>query len=165
MAEEMTNQEQEATLGMEQDYIDTIKKMKETSISIDEYTKLQNENRRLLDAVVNGKQEAEEESKPKFSHTKEELRKNLYSENCQLSNLDYWKQTLELRDMIIDEGGKDPFLPYGEKIAPTAEDVQKAQQVAEIVQECIDSADGDSRVFTAELQRRTVDTGAPRRRR
>ena len=43
----------------------------------------------------------------------------------------------------------------GAQISPTAEDVQVAEKVAQIYQECVDYADGDSALFTQELQRRT----------
>jgi len=65
------------------------------------------------------------------------------------------KLTLELRNTLIAKGERDPFLPYGSQIAPTPEDVEKAEKAAQIYQECIDYADGDSKLFTQELQRRT----------
>jgi hypothetical protein len=40
---------------------------------------------------------------------------------------------------------------------PTDEDVRTAQKVADVLQECVDYAEGDSAVFTNELQRRLVD--------
>ena len=53
------------------------------------------------------------------------------------------------------EGQPDPFLPMGAQIAPTADDEAKAEKAAQIYQECIDYADGDSKLFTQELMRRT----------
>ena len=55
------------------------------------------------------------------------------------------------------EGKPDPFLPIGEQIMPTDQDIQTAQKVADVLQECVDYAEGDSAVFTNELQRRLVD--------
>lgn len=82
----------------------------------------------------------------------------LYGEDCQLSNLDYWKDTLELRELILDQGGRDPFLPYGKDNAIDDDDIKTANRIAAGVQSCIDYADGDRDIFTNELQRIIVDT-------
>ena len=115
-----------------------------------------------MNALINGGQLAAQEEEP---IDKDKLRKELgyYGDGCSLSNLDYWTKTLQLRKAIMDEGGRDPFLPYGQKIAPTAEDIEKANNVAAGIQELIEYADGDSSIFTNEFQRRVVDTvAAPR---
>jgi len=162
-----TNIPQENTNEDIQKYLDTINELKNNTVSRAEYEKIRTENKQLLTTLVEGRalenSSTEDTSKP----TAAELRKELYSDNSNLTNLDYWQKTLDLRDLVIKETGKDPFLPYGKKIAPTAEDVEAANRVAEVVRECIDYADGDSRIFTNELDRRTIDTAAPvgRRRR
>ena len=79
-------------------------------------------------------------------------------------NLEYVKTAVELRDALIAQGQKDPFLPYGEGILPTAEDVECANRVANVYKECIEYADGDPDIFTSELQRRTVDAGPIKRK-
>lgn len=141
--------------SLEQDYIDQIAQLKQNTVSKTEYEKLRADHKKALDALVNGGQLTPEETEKPVD--KDALRKELFNEGCSLSNLEYWQKTLQLRKAIIDEGGTDPFLPYGSKIAPTVEDVEKANTVAEVVQECIDYADGDSRIFTNELDRRTID--------
>ena len=92
------------------------------------------------------------------------MRKELFNGDAQLTNLEYVTKALELRDQLIAAGKPDPFLPYGEKIAPTNEDVEAANRVAKVLRECVDYADGDSSIFTNELQRVMIDT-APRARR
>ena len=57
----------------------------------------------------------------------------------------------------MDDGGIDPFLPIGNRISPTKEDIETANRVAEAFQSCIDYAEGDSQLFTQELQRITND--------
>lgn len=161
MAEEILDQQ-----GTEQepDYIDQIEQLRANSVSRADYDKLKAEHNRAMNALINGGQIDD----PKAEKVdKDALRKELYSQDNGLSNLEYWQKTLTLRQAIIDDGGKDPFLPYGQKIAPTAEDVEAANRVAKVVQECIDYADGDSRIFTNELDRRTTDMApmAGRRRR
>lgn len=164
MAEDiiMTNEQ----ANQEPDYIAQIEELRANSVSRDDYNKLKAEHNRAMNALINGGQIDTKEAEPV---DKDALRKALYTQDCEnLSNLEYWQKTLTLRQAIIDDGGQDPFLPFGQKIAPTAEDVEKANNVAKVVQECIDYAQGDSRIFTTELDRRTTDTapmmGARRRR-
>lgn len=141
-----------------QKYIDAIQEMKKTSVSRDEYDRIRDENTKLLNSLVNGQayeNTSAEVTKPDVT----ELRKAWGKE---ASNLQFWENTLSLRDAIIAEGGKDPFLPYGQKIQPTEEDVLKAEKVATVIKECINYADGDSAIFTNELQRRTIDVAPAR---
>lgn len=147
--------------GMEQDYISAINEIKANSVPKDSYAKLKEENQKLLRSLMNGETISAEIAKPKANI--EELHKKFTTPNSQLSNLEFVKTTLELRDARIEAGYPDPFLPIGKQIAPTAEDIQKAEKVASIYQECIDYADGDSELFTQELMRRTADT-MPRRK-
>lgn len=151
MAEEILDQQ-----GTEQepDYIQQIEDLRANSVSRADYDKLKAEHNRAMNALINGGQIDD----PKAEKVdKDALRKELFTELNGMSNLDYWQKTLTLRQAIIDDGEQDPFLPYGQKIAPTAEDVEAANRVAKVVQECIDYADGDSRIFTNELDRRTTD--------
>lgn len=162
MAEEILEQGQ----NQEPDYIDQIEQLRANSVSKAEYDKLKAKHDKAVNALISGGQLEEKEAAPV---DKAALRKALYTSECEnLSNLEYWEKTLELRQAIIDDGGQDPFLPIGQKIAPTAEDVEKADNVAKVIQECIDYAQGDSRIFTTELDRRTTDTapmmGARKRR-
>ena len=86
-----------------------------------------------------------------------ELRSELFSEDNQMSNLEYVTKALQLRNAVIAEGGADPFLPIGPHVEITEELSAKAERSAQVFQECIDLARGDSGVFTAELQRRMRD--------
>lgn len=145
-----------------EDYIQAINDLKAKSVSRDEYDKLRGENKKLLDALVNGRQIELPEETPVDVNA---LRKDLFSIDCDLTNIDYVSKALALRDAIIDKGGEDPFLPVGGRITITAEMREKAENVANVLQECIDFAQGDSGIFTAELQRRTKDIMLPRRAR
>ena len=134
-----------------QDYLEAIQTLKQNSVDKSEYEKLRLENKKLINAVVNG-QTIDVESQPKHRDL-DEIRDELF--NHEHNNLDYIKLSLELRNTLIAEGEPDPFLPLGKQISPTAEDMQIAEKVANIYQECVDYADGDSQLFTQELQRRT----------
>jgi hypothetical protein len=78
-----------------------------------------------------------------------------------MTNLEFVSRSLELRDAIIESGGTDPFLPIGKGIELTRDDYEAAEFTAEQFRECIDIAQGNSEVFTAELMRRTVDNSLP----
>ena len=132
------------------DYIATIKELKENSVDRSKYDKLKAENKRLLDSIVNGQESQSEE--PTYRDPSV-IREELF--NHEHNNLDYVKLMVELRNSLIAKGERDPFLPHGTNISPTPDDEIKAEKVASIYQECIDYADGDPKLFTQELQRRT----------
>jgi hypothetical protein len=94
----------------------------------------------------------------------DELRKNLFAE-ADMSNLAYVENALSLRNSLIEAGERDPFLPYGDKVDLTPEQIASAEKVATALQEMVDFAEGDSGVFTAEYQRRVKDVAIPRGRR
>jgi hypothetical protein len=155
MAEEIMNTS-ESTQEMSNDgvdYISAINELKQNSVDRKQYEKLQVENKRLLDALVDGKQiELPKKEEPNIP----EMRKNLFGGD--LSNLEYVDTALKLRTALIEKGEPDPFLPVGDNVNLTQDTIDKAEHVANVLQECVDFADGDSGIFTAELQRRTVDS-------
>ena len=147
------------------DYIDQIKKLKENSVSKDDYDKLRLDNKRLIDALANGTQ-VEGVVEPKVSAVEKinNLRKKLFSKENGLNNLEYCDTALKLRDALIENGERDPFLPFGHEVVATDSDYESANRVATVMKECIDYADGDSNIFTNELQRRTVDVVIPKKK-
>ena len=147
------------------DYINQIKKLKENSVSKDDYDKLRADNKRLIDALANGTQiEDAVGSKVSAVEKINECRKKLFSKGGNLSNLEYCDTALQLRDALIENGDRDPFLPFGHNVVITESDNESANRVATVMKECIDYADGDSDVFTNELQRRTVDVVIPKKK-
>ena len=147
-----------------QDYINAIKDLKQNSVDRSEYEKLRAENKRLIDAVVNGQPGQEE---PVFTkHSKEQiddLRNELFNSPKELNNLEYITKAMELREALMENGEPDPFLPVGKQISPTRDDLEGAEKVAQVYKECIEYAEGDSEVFTNELMRRTRDVKLPRK--
>ena len=138
---------------MTEDYLAAIKDLKQNTVSRDDYEKLKAENKKLLNSVVNG-QVVEVEAGPQYRDVTE-IRDELF--NHEHNNLDYIKLALELRNTLIAKGETDPFIPVGKQISPTREDLEAAERVAQVYQECVDYADGDSALFTQELMRRTKD--------
>ena len=147
------------------DYIEQIKRLKESSVSKDDYNKLKADNKKLIDALANGSQlESVVDSKVSSVDKINELRTKLCSKGSNLDNLEYCKTAVELRDALIEKGERDPFLPFGHNVVATDSDHETAERVANVMRECIDYADGDSDIFTSELQRRTVDVGIPKKK-
>jgi len=135
-------------------YIDALNQLKQNTVDRSKYEELKAENKKLLDSIVNG-QELDIEL-PKTTDV-QTLRNELFTENSGLSNLEYAEKALALRSALIEEGKPDPFVPVGAQYQPTNEDISTAQKVADVLQECIDYAEGDNVVFTNELQRRTIN--------
>ena len=147
-----------------QDYLAAIKELKEKSVDRSEYDKLRAENKKLIDAVVNGQPGQEEPVAVKHSKEQiDELRNDLFNSPKELNNLEYITKAMELREALMENGEPDPFLPYGKQISPTRDDLEGAEKVAQVYKECIEYADGDSEVFTNELMRRTRDVKLPRK--
>lgn len=137
------------------DYIEAIKTLKETTVEKGAYDALRAENKKLLQALVNG-EEIEPENKV-LSEDINALRHEIFT-NDSLTNLEYWDKVLKLRSALLKRGDEDPFVPQGNKVSATANDYATAEKVATIMQEMVDNAEGDPNVFLNEYQRRVKDT-------
>ena len=147
-----------------QDYLAAIKELKQNSVDRSEYDKLRAENKKLIDAVVNGQPGQEEPVVSKHSKEQiDDLRNELFNSPKELNNLEYITKAMELREALMENGEPDPFLPVGKQISPTRDDLEGAEKVAQVYRECIEYAEGDSEVFTNELMRRTRDVKLPRK--
>lgn len=160
--ENLNNESTQETVNDSNDYIEALREMKQNTVSREQYEKLKNENKELLNTLINGGQVEmiDQSQKPSV----EDLRKSLFSKEAAdkgMTNLEFVSKALELRNAIIDEGGTDPFLPVGRGIELTRDDYEAAEFTAQQFQECIDIAKGNSEVFTAELMRRTIDNSIP----
>lgn len=150
---------QQETVDDSVDYIEAIKEMKQNTVDKNAYLKLKEENKKLLQSLVNGEQKEVEKEEPVDI---DQLRNDIF--NKESTNLEYITNVLKLRDELIKRGERDPFLPYGKNILPTDEDIATANRVAKALQECVDYADGNSDIFTSELQRITIDSAPIKRR-
>ena len=134
-----------------------LKELRENSVSKEDYAKLEEENKQLVAQIINGEGGGNGQPTPEQVDIKA-LREELYGpKGADLSNLDFWKKTLQLRTAVIEQEGYDPFIPHGAKIKPNEQDVERAEAVAKTVQECIDKSEGSSEVFTALLQQETAN--------
>lgn len=123
------------------DVIDTIKELKATTVAKDihdkEVSKLQAERKRLLDIIKTGG--TDDEGKP-LETLKEEL------SSGKLTNLEFVKNSLELRNKIFKEKEVDIFMANGHTVDRQVVDGQK---VADYLQNCVDKCEDNPEVFTA----------------
>lgn len=147
--QEQEIQEQEVNLA------DDINAWKASTVSKEAFNRVQAERDELARALMRGETiEVEAPEVPDIN----ELRLELFTEDVQkLSDIQIAEKTLQLRKALIDAGEQDPFVPFGKNTAPEDSDFATAEKVATIMQECVDYAAGDNKVFLAELQRRTMD--------
>ena len=140
---------------MTPDYLATIQQLKQNSVDKAKYDALRLENKKLLDAVVNG-QTVEVQSQVQ----KEDIQtlRNKVFNNPNQTNLEYITNALNLRNRLLEEGYEDPFVPQGTQISAVQADYDRANKVATVLQEMVDEADGDPNVFLNEYQRRVKDT-------
>ena len=156
MAEEkLLNSESGEVEDMTPDYLATIQQLKQNSVDKAKYDALRLENKKLLDAVVNG-QTVEVQSQVQ----KEDIQtlRNKVFNNPNQTNLEYITNALNLRNRLLEEGYEDPFVPQGTQISAVQADYDRANKVATVLQEMVDEADGDPNVFLNEYQRRVKDT-------
>ena len=139
----------------DQNYIDAIKELKENTVDKGKYMKLVEENKQLLNSLINGDPVNVKADKGEAVDLPTAVDSLLFGHN---HNLDYIRKTLELRDQLIKDGKPDPFVTVDPlNPVPSQDKLDRAQQIADTFQECIDYADGDVEAFSAELQRRCVD--------
>lgn len=137
-------------------YIDAIKDLKQNSVSKEKYDALVAENKKLVDALVNGEEietEQEEELKPRLDYYK------AYKENKFNTDLEYWTNFLNLREATIKEYGKDPCVtgnyglsPEGERVEPAYGEQETIDQQLGVIKDMIAEADGDPTVFSTLMQ-------------
>lgn len=135
-------------------YIEVIQELKENSVDKKKYDKLKEENKQLLNALVKG--ETIEQEKPIEAYDMhKEVDELLFGDN---TNLEYITRALRIRQHLIDSGKEDPFITQDPtQGTPTEAQRQTAANVAQVLQEIVDFADGDAGVFNAEYQRRIKD--------
>lgn len=157
MEKELMNENANETEVTNNEYIDAIATLKQNSVDKARYESLRQENKKLLDALVNGGQLDAEAIKEQPKEDIQTLRDRVFNKENQ-SNLEYWTNVLALRDRLLEEGQEDPFVPQGRRIQATVQDYEGAQRVGEGMRNLVDYANGNNEVFLSESQRRVRDT-------
>lgn len=151
----------------EPNILEQIEEVKKNSVPKEKYDKVKKE----LDEVYSKVLKGENLDLPKAPIDKkkrmEELKSQLYGksiDDSNMTNLDYIKDTLELRNLIIEQGGDDPFLGVRKKgVVVTENDYEKAQNIADTLQEMVEEADGSADAFRTIYARRVVDAVPPKK--
>ena len=151
-------------------YIDEIKKLKENTVSREDFEKLEAERNELLKAYIDGKDidiDLPGENDTDSDKTIEELRKSLLREDSDMTNLDFWKKSLKLRKEIIERDGEDadPFLPHSSQYVVSQDDKNSVARVVSAVEDCIEKSEGNPETFRALLNSMIMDDKMPTRKR
>ena len=125
-------------------YIAAIEELKATTVPRDAYNKLRSENKRLLDSLVSGEKLPIEE-KPKSI---QELCEAIYSPSALMKTgaCENAENILALRNGLIEAGAKDPFVDPA---------------LADLMEHCLEIANGNDKVFSAEFEGHLVDDALP----
>lgn len=157
MVEENTNIQEEVEKTPEE----IILELKKNTVSKEEFEKLKSKHNKLLKDIADGKDIEQEEvqlTEEEREKRIKDLRVNLYTDKASLNNLDYWKQTLELRKLLMESGEPDPMVARGKMFNDRAvNQEEEVLKVVETVQKCIDDCNGSSKVFTSLLQDIMID--------
>lgn len=127
-----------------QDFINEVKDIKDKMIPKEEYQKLVEERDKLKHALLTGVVEKDDEP----IKSVDELRKD-YSEIIKAgsNNLKGFETALKLREAVINETGKDPFMTEAlQRIDPAF-----GERVAESMQDIVEKSDNSPNMFNAIL--------------
>lgn len=149
--EEQKRDETKTDNEQEQDYLEAIKNLKDNTVSKEQYEKLRAENKKLLNAVLND-QKADKKEEP--VETVEQLQNDLKAIKSELanaqekgmSNLECTSKALRYREKAMKLGLQDPFVP-NTPTGPEENDFRSAERVAEVLQKCVDEANGNPATF------------------
>lgn len=151
------NKRSEETVVDNTDYITAIKELKENSVSKDKYDALMAERKQLIDSIVNGQPEIDQDEEPELESRLYYYKK--YKENKFNSNLEYWDNLVKLRKATIAEYGADPTVtgnygltPDGQKVDPAYGEPEAMEHSFEVIENMINEAAGDPKVFDALMQ-------------
>lgn len=151
----------------ESNILEQIEEVKKNSVPKEKYDKVKKELDNVYSKVLKGENLDLPKAPVDKKKRMEELKSQLYGkgiEDSNMTNLDYIKGTLELRNLIIEQGGDDPFLGIRKKgVVVTENDYEKAQNIADTLQEMVEEADGSADAFRTIYARRVVDTAPPKK--
>lgn len=138
-----------------QGYIQAIAEMKQNSVSRDKYNKLKEDNRQLLDALINGGriEIPTAEEKKSVQELVNEFHELAGRKKGKPLDIEFSEKFLEVRDAYIEETGEDPLLPSN----PSDIDYKNASDVEAFFRTCLEAADGNNDVFEREMSRHLVE--------
>lgn len=142
-------EENKKKANQENDYLKSIEDIKKNYVKkdlFDEEHKKRVDAEKALVNVLDGEEQArkekEQEEQPKLDY--EKTIKKLYTnnDNVEMTNYEFMKNTLAVREECIKKHGRDPFLGVlKNNKTPSYEDQQEAERYAKGLQDIIDECD------------------------
>ena len=135
---------------------DEVMNVKKNFVPKDKYDRLEAEYKKAVSAVINGESNPEPKA-PVKEPTVQDLTDVLFGPNRKegMTNMEAVSNLLKLREEMMKEGAADPFVPHGVKIEAknTPADYQRGENIASVLQWCLDEAEGDPISFNNLLRR------------
>ena len=151
---ELENQElqrNEESVGSA-DYIDAINGLKqELAQTAKKNEALEAEARKLRNQFLNERTVETDDNSPSV----EELRKTFEDGLLTAPDIKQVENYVNLRNKLLEEGQMDPAVPTGHTVTATAKDYDKADKVFQLLEYCLEKADGDPDIFSRELKKYT----------
>lgn len=139
-----------------QGYIQAIAEMKQNSVSRDSYNKLKEDNKQLLEALINGGQidiPTAEEQTISAQEAIDNFHQLAGRKKGKPLDHEFANEWLKMRGIVLEEKGDDVFLPSN----PTDADYKNAADVEAFLSYLVEVSDGNNEVFEREMNRHLVE--------
>ena len=134
------------------DYIDAINGLKqELAQTAKKNEALEAEARKLRNQFLNERTVETDDNSPSV----EELRKTFEDGLLTAPDIKQAENFVNLRNKLLEEGKMDPAVPIGHTVTATAKDYAQADKVFQLLEYCLEKADGDPDIFSRELKKYT----------
>ena len=147
---------QQETVEDTNNYIEAIREMKANSVSRDSYNKLKEDNKQLLEALINGGQidiPTAEEQTISAQEAIDNFHQLAGRKKGKPLDYQFTAELLKMRDIVLEEKGEDVFLPSN----PTDADYRNAADVEAFLSYLVEVSDGNNEVFEREMNRHLVE--------
>lgn len=125
--------------------LDEMKKLKENTVSKEEYEKERAKNKELMRRLVEG---GGQDVKTEDTINLDKIREDLFTNNAEgLSKREFWQRVLTLRHERLKNEGVDIFLPKGRKTRYTRLDIESANRLDETISQMIEDSEDNPALF------------------
>ena len=125
--------------------LDEMKKLKENTVSKEEYEKERAKNKELMRRLVEG---GGQDVKTDDTVDLNKIREDLFTNNAEgLSKREFWQRVLTLRHERLKNEGVDIFLPKGRKTRYTRLDIESANRLDETITQMIEDSEDNPALF------------------
>ena len=125
--------------------LDEINKLKENTVSKEEYEKERAKNKELMRRLVEG---GGQDVKTDDTVDLNKIREDLFTNNAEgLSKREFWQKVLTLRHERLKNEGVDIFLPKGRKTRYNRLDIESANRLDETISQMIEDSEDNPALF------------------